>query len=56
MRASFKPEVHLTVVWEKFRALAEGARIASGRLWGQDRAPEPAPAPVSGPTAPAWSR
>ncbi|HXV94356.1 MAG TPA: cobalamin-independent methionine synthase II family protein [Pseudonocardia sp.] len=32
-RATFAPEVHPTVVWEKFRALAEGARIASGRLW-----------------------
>ncbi len=33
-RASFAPEVHPTVVWEKFRALAQGARIASERLWG----------------------
>jgi 5-methyltetrahydropteroyltriglutamate--homocysteine methyltransferase len=33
-RASFHPEVHPTVVWEKFRALCEGARIASERLWG----------------------
>jgi 5-methyltetrahydropteroyltriglutamate--homocysteine methyltransferase len=32
-RASFKPEVHPSVVWEKFRALAEGARRASARLW-----------------------
>jgi 5-methyltetrahydropteroyltriglutamate--homocysteine methyltransferase len=32
-RASFHPEVHPTVVWEKFRALAEGARLASRRLW-----------------------
>jgi 5-methyltetrahydropteroyltriglutamate--homocysteine methyltransferase len=32
-RASFHPEVHPTVVWEKFRALTEGARIASARLW-----------------------
>jgi len=32
-RASFAPEVHPDVVWEKFRALAEGARIASRRLW-----------------------
>ena len=32
-RASFHPEVHPTVVWEKFRALAEGARLASQRLW-----------------------
>lgn len=32
-RASYHPEVHPTVVWEKFRALAEGARLASRRLW-----------------------
>ncbi len=32
-RASFHPEVHPTVVWQKFRALAEGARLASRRLW-----------------------
>ncbi|MDQ1669969.1 MAG: 5-methyltetrahydropteroyltriglutamate--homocysteine methyltransferase [Actinomycetota bacterium] len=32
-RASYEPEVHPTVVWEKLRALSEGAAIASGRLW-----------------------
>lgn len=32
-RASYAPEVHPTVVWPKFKALAEGARIASARLW-----------------------
>lgn len=32
-RASFEPEVHPEVVWEKFRALSEGAEIATGRLW-----------------------
>ncbi len=32
-RASFAPEVHPSVVWEKFRSLADGARIASERLW-----------------------
>jgi 5-methyltetrahydropteroyltriglutamate--homocysteine methyltransferase len=32
-RASFAPEVHPTVVWAKFEALAEGARLASARLW-----------------------
>ena len=32
-RASYAPEVHPTVVWPKFCALAEGARIASTRLW-----------------------
>ena len=32
-RATFAPEVHPTVVWSKFEALAEGARLASKRLW-----------------------
>ncbi len=32
-RASYAPEVHPTVVWPKFQALAEGARIASRQLW-----------------------
>ena len=32
-QASYKPEVHPTVVWAKFRALQEGARIATQRLW-----------------------
>jgi 5-methyltetrahydropteroyltriglutamate--homocysteine methyltransferase len=30
-RATFSPEVHPTVVREKFRALAEGARRATDR-------------------------
>jgi 5-methyltetrahydropteroyltriglutamate--homocysteine methyltransferase len=33
-RATYKPEVHPTVVWEKFRALSEGAVLATKRLWG----------------------
>ena len=33
-RASYAPEVHPTVVWPKFKALAEGAAIASKKLWG----------------------
>ncbi len=33
-RATFSPEVHPTVVWAKFAALAEGAAIATKRLWG----------------------
>ncbi|TMC10776.1 MAG: cobalamin-independent methionine synthase II family protein [Chloroflexi bacterium] len=32
-RASFSPEVHPSVVWAKFEALAEGARLASRELW-----------------------
>jgi 5-methyltetrahydropteroyltriglutamate--homocysteine methyltransferase len=32
-QASYKTEVHPTVIWEKFKAMAEGARLASERLW-----------------------
>jgi 5-methyltetrahydropteroyltriglutamate--homocysteine methyltransferase len=32
-RATFKPEIHPTIVWAKFQALAEGARLATSRLW-----------------------
>jgi 5-methyltetrahydropteroyltriglutamate--homocysteine methyltransferase len=32
-QATYTPEVHPTVVWAKFRALAEGARLASQQLW-----------------------
>ena len=32
--ASATPEVHPSIVWAKFEALAEGARIASRALWG----------------------
>lgn len=31
-QASYKPEVHPTVMWAKFRAMAEGARLAAERL------------------------
>jgi 5-methyltetrahydropteroyltriglutamate--homocysteine methyltransferase len=33
--AAGRDRVHPEVVWAKLQALAEGARIASGRLWGQ---------------------
>jgi 5-methyltetrahydropteroyltriglutamate--homocysteine methyltransferase len=33
-QATFTPEVHPTVVWAKFKALAEGAAIATRQLWG----------------------
>ncbi len=33
-QATYQPEIHPTVVWAKFRAMAEGARLASARLWG----------------------
>jgi 5-methyltetrahydropteroyltriglutamate--homocysteine methyltransferase len=32
-QAVYQPEVHPTVAWAKFQALAEGARLASGKLW-----------------------
>ena len=32
-QACYQTEVHPTVIWEKFKAMAEGARIASRRLW-----------------------
>jgi 5-methyltetrahydropteroyltriglutamate--homocysteine methyltransferase len=31
--AGYNPEIHPTVVWAKFRAMAEGARLATQRLW-----------------------
>jgi 5-methyltetrahydropteroyltriglutamate--homocysteine methyltransferase len=31
--ARLEPEIHPTVAWAKLRALVEGARLASGRLW-----------------------
>ena len=34
-QATYHPEVHPTVIWAKFRAMAEGARMASDRLWGR---------------------
>jgi len=34
-QALYKTEVHPTVVWEKFKAMREGAEIASKQLWGQ---------------------
>jgi len=33
-QATYTPEIHPTVVWAKFRAMAEGARLATERLWG----------------------
>jgi 5-methyltetrahydropteroyltriglutamate--homocysteine methyltransferase len=40
-RATFQPEVPASVVWAKFRALAEGSRIASERLFGRHAAEAP---------------
>ncbi len=33
-QATYRPEVHPTVIWAKFAALHEGAAIASRTLWG----------------------
>ncbi len=32
-QATYRPEVHPTVVWAKFQAMAEGARLATQQLW-----------------------
>jgi 5-methyltetrahydropteroyltriglutamate--homocysteine methyltransferase len=32
-QATYQPEIHPSVVWAKFRAMAEGARLASQELW-----------------------
>jgi 5-methyltetrahydropteroyltriglutamate--homocysteine methyltransferase len=29
----YKTEVHPTVVWEKFKAMRQGADLATKRLW-----------------------
>jgi 5-methyltetrahydropteroyltriglutamate--homocysteine methyltransferase len=34
-QALYKTEVHPTVVWAKFRALREGADLATKQLWGR---------------------
>jgi 5-methyltetrahydropteroyltriglutamate--homocysteine methyltransferase len=33
-QATYRTEVHPTVVWAKFEALRDGAQLASARLWG----------------------
>ena len=32
-QATTEPEIHPTVVWAKFQAMAEGARLATQQLW-----------------------
>jgi 5-methyltetrahydropteroyltriglutamate--homocysteine methyltransferase len=32
-QATYQPEIHPSVVWAKFRAMAEGARLATQQLW-----------------------
>ncbi len=41
-QALYRTEVHPTVVWEKFRAMREGADIATKRLWPKAKARKPA--------------
>jgi 5-methyltetrahydropteroyltriglutamate--homocysteine methyltransferase len=33
-QATIEPEIHPTVVWAKFQAMAEGAALATKQLWG----------------------
>jgi 5-methyltetrahydropteroyltriglutamate--homocysteine methyltransferase len=33
-QATTEPEIHPTVVWAKFQAMTEGARLATAQLWG----------------------
>jgi len=33
-QATYRTEVHATVIWAKFEAMRDGARIATRRLWG----------------------
>ncbi|HTC91290.1 MAG TPA: cobalamin-independent methionine synthase II family protein [Bryobacteraceae bacterium] len=32
-QATYQPEIHPTVMWAKFRAMAEGAKLATQQLW-----------------------
>jgi len=34
-QATYRPEVHPTVMWAKFDAMTEGARLATDQLWGR---------------------
>ena len=34
-QACYHTEVHPRIIWTKFRALVEGARLASKQLWGK---------------------
>jgi 5-methyltetrahydropteroyltriglutamate--homocysteine methyltransferase len=36
-QATYTPEVHPKVMWAKFRAMADGARLASQQLWAQPK-------------------
>jgi 5-methyltetrahydropteroyltriglutamate--homocysteine methyltransferase len=45
-QATYQPEIHPSVVWAKFRAMAEGARLASEQLW-RSASREPGPTRVA---------
>jgi 5-methyltetrahydropteroyltriglutamate--homocysteine methyltransferase len=34
-QALYRTEVHHTVVWEKFKAMRQGADLATRQLWGK---------------------
>jgi 5-methyltetrahydropteroyltriglutamate--homocysteine methyltransferase len=34
-QATYQPEIHPSVIWAKFRAMAEGARLATEQLWAR---------------------
>jgi methionine synthase II (cobalamin-independent) len=34
-QALYRTEVHPTVIWEKFKALRQGADLATRQLWGR---------------------
>jgi 5-methyltetrahydropteroyltriglutamate--homocysteine methyltransferase len=36
-QACYHTEVHPRIIWTKFRALAEGARLASKQLWAKKK-------------------
>ena len=36
-QATYRTEVHPTAMWAKFRAMAEGARLATNQLWPRSR-------------------
>ena len=38
-QATYTTEVHPTVIWAKFEALRDGARLASNQLWRQPQSP-----------------
>ena len=45
-QACYHTEVHPKIIWTKFRALTEGARLASKQLWAKKPARAAAKAPA----------